>query len=286
VNYPFLTQKERDIETALDFFVARYYAGTQGRFTSIDPVLVTADRLADPQQMNLYSYVKNNPLLYVDPTGEEIVLTGGEDDHQRGTNRLRNMLGEERFNLLAFSKQNIEGSGNVTVAHFASEENRRKFEAIGGDDLNERQFSRTMSDVIADKAHVEFRVATRFAYKGLKIFGYQEIVHVNVAEYGGAATVTPQESLTGNIQIFVAPNANDIAFWTVFNAHQKGISKSNDGKQLSFTNEQVDAHEFGHAWTMVKLFREPRNIDTSGRALRMENIVRIRQKSSNIRIAH
>ena len=32
-NYTFLTQKERDIETNLDYFLARYYSSTQGRFT-------------------------------------------------------------------------------------------------------------------------------------------------------------------------------------------------------------------------------------------------------------
>ena len=37
-NYPFLTQKERDIEPELDFFEARYFSSTQGRFTSTDPI--------------------------------------------------------------------------------------------------------------------------------------------------------------------------------------------------------------------------------------------------------
>lgn len=35
-NYPFLTLKERDNETGLDYFLARYYSSTQGRFTSPD----------------------------------------------------------------------------------------------------------------------------------------------------------------------------------------------------------------------------------------------------------
>ncbi len=37
-NYTFLTLKERDFETGLDYFGARYFAPTQGRFTSVDPV--------------------------------------------------------------------------------------------------------------------------------------------------------------------------------------------------------------------------------------------------------
>ena len=62
------TSKERDNETGLDFFEARYYASTQGRFTSADPLLASARAWA-PQSWNRYSYVLNNPLKLIDPTG-------------------------------------------------------------------------------------------------------------------------------------------------------------------------------------------------------------------------
>jgi RHS repeat-associated protein len=62
------TQKERDNETGLDFFEARYYASTQGRFTSPDSYFGLA---VNPQTLNLYSYVHNNPLKYIDPTGHQ-----------------------------------------------------------------------------------------------------------------------------------------------------------------------------------------------------------------------
>jgi RHS repeat-associated protein len=77
-NYPFLTQKERDIETGLDYFEARYYSSTQGRFTSVDPLLESAEREI-PQSWNRYTYVLNNPLLYTDPTGEIWVRSVGGD---------------------------------------------------------------------------------------------------------------------------------------------------------------------------------------------------------------
>jgi RHS repeat-associated protein len=47
-RYPFLTQKERDIETGLDYFGARYYASTQGRFTSVDDFWKDS-QVGDPQ---------------------------------------------------------------------------------------------------------------------------------------------------------------------------------------------------------------------------------------------
>jgi RHS repeat-associated protein len=46
-NYTFLTQKERDIETGLDYFGARYLASTQGRFTGVDPFNIVLEKQAD-----------------------------------------------------------------------------------------------------------------------------------------------------------------------------------------------------------------------------------------------
>lgn len=72
------TGKVRDYESSLglDYFGARYFSGAQGRFTSPDPIVFQAEMLTDPQRFNLYSYVRNNRLRYVDPKGEEIELTG------------------------------------------------------------------------------------------------------------------------------------------------------------------------------------------------------------------
>jgi RHS repeat-associated protein len=60
------TQYERDNETGLDYAQARYYGSIQGRFTSADSV---GGSQLNPQSLNLYAYVLNNPLAYTDPTG-------------------------------------------------------------------------------------------------------------------------------------------------------------------------------------------------------------------------
>ena len=67
------TSQERDLETGLDYFVARYYANVQGRFTSVDPGTFTP---ANPQNWNRYTYTQNNPLKFTDPTGEDLYVTG------------------------------------------------------------------------------------------------------------------------------------------------------------------------------------------------------------------
>jgi RHS repeat-associated protein len=62
------TQKERDNETGLDYFGARYFGSMQGRFASPDPLLSSAT-IYDPQTWNRYSYVLNNPMRFIDPLG-------------------------------------------------------------------------------------------------------------------------------------------------------------------------------------------------------------------------
>ncbi len=52
----------------LDYFGPRFYSGAQGRFTSPDPPFLDQSP-GSPQSWNLYSYVRNNPLRFSDPTG-------------------------------------------------------------------------------------------------------------------------------------------------------------------------------------------------------------------------
>ncbi len=66
VNHYKFTGKERDSESGLDYFGARYHGSNLGRFMTPDPV---GGDLSAPQSLNRYAYVANNPLRYTDPTG-------------------------------------------------------------------------------------------------------------------------------------------------------------------------------------------------------------------------
>jgi RHS repeat-associated protein len=61
------TTYERD--GALDYAVNRHYASHLGRFNQVDPLGMGASSLTDPQSLNLYSYVQNDPVNFVDRTG-------------------------------------------------------------------------------------------------------------------------------------------------------------------------------------------------------------------------
>jgi RHS repeat-associated protein len=66
------TGHQRDTELRLDYFGARYYSPGQGRFVSPDEPFVD-QHPGDPQSWNLYGYVRNNPMQYVDPGGRDCV---------------------------------------------------------------------------------------------------------------------------------------------------------------------------------------------------------------------
>ena len=72
--------KEKDDETELDYFGARYLSVEAGRFLAVDPVRavdefsgqINSTILANPQRLNVYAYSLNNPYRYVDPDGRAV----------------------------------------------------------------------------------------------------------------------------------------------------------------------------------------------------------------------
>lgn len=95
------TQKERDVEIGLDYFAARYFVSSAGRFTSPDPFNPVVDSeedddfnnyLGQPQNWNRYVFVWNSPLKFVDPTGEKVYVvtyTTGNNVDNGGDDELR-----------------------------------------------------------------------------------------------------------------------------------------------------------------------------------------------------
>jgi len=82
------TGKERDTESGNDYFGARYYASAMGRWMSPDwsekVTTVPYADLANPQSLNLYSYVTNNPMNRTDPMGHDWFYVDKKWQWQKG----------------------------------------------------------------------------------------------------------------------------------------------------------------------------------------------------------
>jgi len=82
------TGKERDGESGLDNFGARYFASTMGRFMSPDwaarPTAVPYAVFGDPQSLNLYTYVRNDPVTQADADGHDSDQSGKDEKQTSG----------------------------------------------------------------------------------------------------------------------------------------------------------------------------------------------------------
>jgi RHS repeat-associated protein len=121
-NHYKFTRKERDSESGLDNFGARYMSSMTGRFMSPDPVVITPERFYDPQQLNAFAYVRNNPTRLVDPTGMILQLSG---DTEVAKNDLCQIVGadlcsritvDDKTGVVSFDTKDLDLSGNAGAA--------------------------------------------------------------------------------------------------------------------------------------------------------------------------
>ena len=101
--------KERDTESGNDYFEARYYASTMGRFLSPD---LLGGHIEDPQTLNRYVYARNNPLLYTDTTGLDFSLDCAKNNGttcQGGSTYYKNANGDYQKTVIK-----SDDNGNLT----------------------------------------------------------------------------------------------------------------------------------------------------------------------------
>ncbi len=103
------TGKERD-ETGLDYFGARYYEPTLGRFITPDPEpLVPGEvHLQEPQRLNSYVYCLNNPLRKIDPDGEAARLVSNAEQWQEYNRSISEQVDKKLGFLPGWSKEAIK----------------------------------------------------------------------------------------------------------------------------------------------------------------------------------
>ncbi len=98
------TTKERDAESGLDYFYARYYSSILARFMTPDwaaaPTAVPYATFGDPQTLNLYAYAENNPSRLIDLDGHDGLTNRGDPNASLDVNGEMNaqILGWEAAN--------------------------------------------------------------------------------------------------------------------------------------------------------------------------------------------
>jgi RHS repeat-associated protein len=121
------TGKERDPESGLDNFGARYFGSSPGRFTRPDPIMFSKQKLGDPQQWNMYSYARNNPLRFLDPTGKYVcngtsdqckAIKSALDNVQKAANALKQGSDERKALEKVLSFYGKEGDKNSVKVAF------------------------------------------------------------------------------------------------------------------------------------------------------------------------
>jgi RHS repeat-associated protein len=137
------TSKERDAETGLDFFGARYMSSAQGRFTSADPLGNFVANAADPQTWNMYAYARNNPLVFVDPTGLACVYAGAD-----------NGTAAEWADPTNYIDDN-SGGQSCADANKASENNKSSATSYGGQNAAVQEVQEAVGDFVSGKGPTE-----------------------------------------------------------------------------------------------------------------------------------
>jgi RHS repeat-associated protein len=115
------TGKERDSETTLDYFGARYLSSGLGRFTTADPLLQTY-RPANPQTLNRYAYTLSNPLRFIDRNG-----LYEEDVHRNLTEVLALAVGFDARTAAAIASADQGVDDNASTKATAGYEARRDY---------------------------------------------------------------------------------------------------------------------------------------------------------------
>ena len=246
------TGKERDSESGLDNFKARYFGSSMGRFMSPDPAHIMKQKLVDPQQWNMYAYVRNNPLRFFDPTGKYLELTGDDAARKKQLEALQKAAGKAGSYLY---DNTDNGKHYVGIYTNGQDGKGPSFGSINA-------VSNKLSGIIGDtKAGADIQ----FVSPGTKIMG----TSIGSGDKGMSPAGTM--AIPGVAHIYLT--SGDLG-------HVPGNLMGN-GKPSEATLGEVLVHELGHVDSVWYHGGQDRN----GDAVRIEDQVR-QTEGAPMRIGH
>ena len=217
-NHYKFTSKERDSETGLDYFGARYYSNLMGRFMTPDwaakAMAVPYADFADPQSLNLYTYVRNNPLSLRDEDGHETADEKGKKIAQAAAAQ----KGSDHWDIKNTNISNLQlfKSGNDKCNEFASDTVK------SGDGTR---------PVVEGTGKIP--TASQFADPKVKITGLSEPKPLSEAKSGDVIAQTHGSGANGNAEghvgiVVAAQTANSPGQTASANANEGGKVTIND----------------------------------------------------------
>jgi RHS repeat-associated protein len=227
--------KERDAETGLDYFGARYFASVQGRFTSPDDFTKDSD-VSDPQSWNKYVYVRNNPLRYIDPSGEKATVTiETDEEHKRGKITIKASIALWTDKKSGLSKEDLQK---------AAASYKKQIEAGWNGQSKQGDITYTVETSVDVQVYDSEGAATKS--------GAQNVLEVNNGAVSGNA-----DSYVNPAPLFGGPDTGKWNNQTPFAAHEfghlLGVGDRKQGPELMNQNnfsvdQKANAYDYGWAF--------------------------------------
>jgi len=259
------TGKERDLESGLDYFGARYFTSNMGRFLSPDwaakPEPVPYSKLDNPQSLNLYAYVGNNPLSDVDLDGHgpPAFADGGSLLAPASSQPTANALGQTSTSTQAIaSSQANTCTGDECVAqqqNTVSATGQGQNQPSSGGHPIDKDAITNYADQHAEP-HSLGKCAA-YCRRAFEAGGVDTSGHpIDAKDWGptllknGAAVISPDG---------YTPQKADVAVFAGSDAHPYGHITIYDGKQWVSDFKQRNMSPYRSGTTPVTIYRFPDN---------------------------
>jgi RHS repeat-associated protein len=219
--------KERDSESNLDYFGARYNSSQYGRFMTPDSTGYSS--LANPQAWNLYAYTLNNPLKYNDPSGHTVECASDSDPQ-----KCRAAIAASTANSEAAKRVTLQTTRHSFLGLFHWTTNTIQ---IAGDINSFRQLgpnASRLADLVTDSRTITFGVVTSYSENAISLWGKLNDAS-NKALTNGGQSLVPSEDQNPAAYVEPYPSSADTE------AQRERIPGANLG--------ETTAHELlGHVW--------------------------------------